>query len=43
VGLPPGVDESAVSASYGDGILEVCIAAPVQKAEPTHVPVTRAA
>lgn len=41
--LPPGVDEDAVSASYGDGILEVCIAMPVVKTEAVHVPVTRVA
>ena len=43
IALPPGVDESAVSASYADGILEVSVAMPVAKTEATHIPVSRAA
>jgi len=43
VALPPGTDESSVTASYTDGVLEVRVpVGPAPKEEVTRVPVTRA-
>lgn len=43
VALPEGVDESKVSATYKDGVLEVRMPMPAEKAEPgtKKIPVTR--
>lgn len=39
--LPDGVDESDVTASYTDGILEVTVAMPAEVPQPRHVPIAR--
>lgn len=41
--LPRGVDETMVSATYEDGILEVCVKLPKSEPEATRVPVNRVA
>ena len=42
IGLPSGVDEKSIEASYRDGILEISIAVPQRMPNPVHIPVKRA-
>ena len=41
IGLPAGVDDKDIKASYRDGILEIEISVPERRPAAVHVPVTR--